>query len=90
MSAFQSDIVLGQEYEDTQSPAKGIATAIYFFQFGCERVSLETYDESSKEMRTLTVDAPRLRHVETGKVATTTRTGGPGNGVEPRAMAPVR
>jgi hypothetical protein len=84
MSNFNSDIVLGDEYEDTQTEFRGIATAIYFYQYGCERVNLEAFDKKTKDIRSLTFDAPRLRHVKTGRVATVTRTGGPGNGREAR------
>lgn len=84
MSTYTSDIILGDKYQDTQTDFEGVATAIYFYQYGCERVNLEAYDKKTKEIRSLAFDAPRLRHVNTGKVATVTRTGGPGNGREAR------
>jgi hypothetical protein len=84
MSTYTSDIVLGDKYRDTQTMFEGVATAIYFYQYGCERVQLETYDPASKEIKSISFDAPRLLHINTGKVATVTRTGGPGNGREAR------
>lgn len=82
--SYASDIILGDKYQDTQTEFEGTATAIYFYQYGCERVNLEAYDKKTKEIRSLTFDAPRLRSVKTGKIATVTRTGGPGNGNEAR------
>lgn len=87
MTNYTSDIIVGDEYEDTQTAFKGIATAIYFYQYGCERVNLEAFDKKNQDIRSLTFDAPRLRHVKSGKVATVTRTGGPGNGNEARRDA---
>jgi hypothetical protein len=84
---YISDIVLGDEYEDTQTAFRGIATAIYFYQYGCERVQIEAFDKKASDIRSLAFDAPRLRHVESGKVAKVTRTGGPGNGAERRSDA---
>ena len=87
MTTYQSDIILGEEYEDTQTAFRGIATATYFYQFGCERVNLEAYDKKTQDIRSLTFDAPRLRSVKSGKVAKTVRTGGPGLGNEARRDA---
>lgn len=81
---YKSDIVLGERYRDTQTGLEGIATAIYFYQYGCERVSIETLNESDKTISGTAFDAPRLQHVESGKVATVKRTGGPGDGREAR------
>lgn len=87
MTGYTSDIILGDEYEDTQTGYKGIATAIYFYQYGCERVNLEAFDKKTQDIRSLVFDSPRVRHVKSGKVATTNRTGGPGNGNEGRRDA---
>lgn len=73
---FETDVVLGQRYRDTVSGYEGVATACVFFLHGCERVTLEQWIQAAGEMRELTFDAPRLEHVETKKVARTTRTGG--------------
>lgn len=72
---YKSDIKLGEKYRDDQTGIEGTATAIVFFQHGCERVDIELVVNG--EIKTYSFDAPRLTHVETGKVATTTRTGGP-------------
>lgn len=87
---YKSDIKLGEEYEDTQTGFRGIATATYFYQHGCERVNVEAYDEERREIRSIVFDAPRLKHVNTGKVAKTHRTGGPGLGNEDRAEVTAR
>jgi hypothetical protein len=75
-STFKSDVKLGERYRDTVSGYEGIATAVYFYLHGCERVTLESWREAAAEMKELTFDAPRLEHVETKKQLTTTRTGG--------------
>ena len=80
--AYRSDIVLGEKYRDEQTGYEGIANAIYFFQYGCERVTIESYDATTKNIRTETFDAPRLVHVATGKRAQVTRTGGPDKSVD--------
>lgn len=85
---YESDVILGEKYEDTQTGYVGTATAIYFFQHACERVSLEKMKDDG-EILTETFDSPRLRHVATQKVARTTRPGGParrgeGNRAGPR------
>ena len=83
--SYASDIILGEDYADTQTEFTGKATAIYFYQYGCERVNLESYDKKTKNLVSLAFDAPRLKSIRTGLVATVTRTGGPGNGHEARA-----
>lgn len=74
---YKSDIVLGEKYVDDQTGYEGTATAIYFFQHACERVSLEAYDPTTKKVIETTFDAPRLRSLKTQKVATSERPGGP-------------
>lgn len=81
-NGYTSDIVLGEKYRDEQSGYEGTATAIYFFQYGCERVQIETYDGVQRQIRTETFDAPRLTHIESGKRAKTDKTGGPGDPTE--------
>lgn len=73
--SYKTDIKLGEKYKDEQTGIEGVATAIVFYQHGCERADLELV--VSGEIKTYGFDAPRLTHVETGKVATTARTGGP-------------
>jgi hypothetical protein len=84
-TSYKSDIVLGEKYIDNQTGFEGIATATYFFQYGCERVQIEAFDANTKEIRANTFDAPRLTNVRTQVTATTTRTGGPGHPGEGRA-----
>ena len=72
---YESDIILGDRYVDKQTGIEGTATAIHFYQYGCERVNLEAVVEGKIEEYSF--DAPRLTHKATDKVATTTRTGGP-------------
>lgn len=78
---YHSDITLGKRYRDPQTGITGTATAVYFFQYACERVALETV-KSDGELKEYTFDAPRLETVEERpKRVRTDRTGGPGLGV---------
>jgi len=72
---FESDIVLGEKYRDNQTGIEGTAVGVHFYQFGCERVSLESVNKG--EIKEYGFDAPRLTHIETGVTAKTTKTGGP-------------
>lgn len=75
--AFPSDIILGEKYIDKQTGYEGIATSVTFFQHACERVCIESFDTERKQVIESVFDAPRLTHVESGKVAQVTKTGGP-------------
>ena len=75
---FASDIVLGEKYIDKQTGYEGVATSVTFFQHACERVCIESYDETRKQVVEAVFDAPRLTHMKTGKTAEVTKTGGPG------------
>ena len=79
---YESDIKLGELYEDKQTGIKGHATGLFFYQHGCERVNIEVV--VAGKIEEYSFDAPRLTHVETQKVATTTRTGGPAKGMTAR------
>lgn len=83
---YRSDIKLGERYTDTQTGLTGVATALHFYQHACERVTLETL-KTDGELMEGAFDAPRLRHVESGRVAETTRTGGPARAGETRTVA---
>lgn len=72
---YTSDIKLGEKYRDDQTGIEGIVECIHFYQFGCERITLSLL--VAGDLKEYTFDAPRLRHVETGKLARTDRTGGP-------------
>lgn len=74
---YKSDIVLGEKYIDKQTGYEGVATSVSFFQHACERVVIEAFDDRRKQVIESVFDAPRLTHIKTQKVATTTKTGGP-------------
>jgi len=74
---YKSDIILGDRYIDKQTGYEGVATSVSFFQHACERVCVETFDRERQSVIECVFDAPRLTHVETQAVATTTKTGGP-------------
>lgn len=76
MTTHKSDIVLGDKYEDTVTGLQGVATGVTFYMHACERVTLEFLKDGKLEYETF--DAPRMKHLKTEAVATTTRTGGPG------------
>ena len=76
---YLSDIKLGEQYRDEQTGIIGTAVATTFWQHSCERVIIETVVEG--KIQEYSFDAPRMVHVETGKKATTDKTGGPGDGV---------
>lgn len=73
---YESDIKLGERYVDNQTGFEGVATSTTFYQHACERVGLEAFNSEQKKISIEIFDAPRLTHVETGKVATTRKTGG--------------
>ena len=87
MTNFETDIKLGDEYEDTLTGLKGRATAVTFYLHACERVTLEFLKEG--EIKYESFDSPRVEHVETKTVPTTHRTGGPG-GREAKQHSPER
>lgn len=74
-TTFKTDIVLGEKYRDAQTGFVGHATAVYFFQHGCERVQLKALIQG--ELKEYVFDAPELESVATGLRATSPRTGGP-------------
>lgn len=71
---YQSDIELGKRYLDKQTGIEGVATAVAFYQFACERVTIETV--VAGKIEEYTFDAPRLTNMETSETARATRTGG--------------
>ena len=84
---YKSDIRLGERYRDEQTGIEGTATAVYFYQFGCERVGLEFVVDGKIEDKSF--DAPRLTRVKTGVRATVFRTGGPERGASPERPGPA-
>ena len=75
MPQYNSDIVLGEEYEHAKLELKGIASAIYFFQHACERVTLQYINDG--ELQEATFDSLELRHVETQAPVVSEKKGGP-------------
>jgi hypothetical protein len=84
---YKTDIKLGERYRDDQTGTEGTATAITFYQHGCERASIEVV--AREEIKEYGFDAPRLTHVSSGVRATTARTGGPARGVSDQRPGPV-
>lgn len=83
---YGSDIELGKQYQDPQTGIRGVATAITFYQYACERVQIECVIQDKIEEYGF--DAPRLESVETRERAGTARTGGPGDPVPGRKVVP--
>ena len=79
--SYKSDVKLGERYSDPQTGVDGVATAIYFFQYACERVQLERVNEKDGKVEEHVFDAPRLERVADKKPVGASRTGGPGDGV---------
>lgn len=75
MAVYVSDIEVGEKYRDTQTGIEGHATALIFFQHGCERVDIEFVREGKIEHESF--DAARLVHIDSGKQAETEKPGGP-------------
>lgn len=78
-NTFKTDIILGERYRDEQTGIEGTATSVHFYQFACERIAIEAVIKGKIEEYYF--DAPRLIHLDSGKRATTTLTGGPQRGV---------
>jgi hypothetical protein len=83
---YTSDITLGQRYRDPQTGIEGVATGVHFYQYGCERVSLETV--VAGKIEEYSFDAPRLLNIETQERARSTRTGGPEPSVRQASARP--
>lgn len=77
---YGSDIELGKRYRDPQTGIEGVATSIHFYQYACERTTLEFLKKDGELMEN-TFDSPRLECVEKKQRARATRSGGPGDGV---------
>lgn len=85
MTNYKSDIKMGERYRDDQTGTEGVATGIHFYQFACERVTIE-FIHPQQGLQELTFDAPRLTSIKTGKTAEVTRTGGPARAGESRGV----
>lgn len=73
---YESSITLGEKYCDPQTGIVGTAVAVTFYQFACERVSIEAVING--EIKDYAFDAPRLESAATGERAKASRPGGPG------------
>ena len=79
---YVTDVKLGERYRDRQTGIEGTATAVTFYQFGCERVGLEAV--VAGKIEEYHFDAPRLEDVATKQPLVTTRTGGDRDPMPPR------
>lgn len=77
-AGFASEIELGKKYIDKQTGIKGVAIAVTFFQFGCERVGIEVVHAG--EIKEYSFDAPRLTEVGKEQPVQADKTGGPERG----------
>lgn len=75
---YETDIVLGERYKDSQTGIEGVATAVTFHQFGCERVMIEAV--VGGKIEEYGFDAPRLTRLGAEKPARLRGTGGPERG----------
>jgi hypothetical protein len=88
-TTFHTDIVFGDRYRDEHTGMEGIATGVFFYEHGCERVNLEVLHKDGK-LESYGFDAPRLIHVESGRRPEVAKTGGPGLSTEQRGAPPRR
>lgn len=67
MTAYNSEIQLGQRYRDINTGFEGTATVVSFFQHGCDRLTIKgmnkqgeivEYAFDSPEVELITADAP--------------------------------
>jgi hypothetical protein len=84
---YESDIVIGERYKDEQTGIEGVATGLTFFQYACERVSIEFVVNG--ELNEFTFDAPRLTRVSTSEKATAKKPGGPDRGTSHIQRGPL-
>ncbi len=76
---METDIILGDEYQDKITGFRGIATGVTFWLHACERVGLQ----SKKLTKDGTIaglewfDVPGVEHVKTKVAPKVAKTGGP-------------
>lgn len=80
---FTTDVVMGEKYRDPKTGIEGHVTGVHFYEFGCERVTLQVLTNQGS-LEEYGFDAPRLERVATGKAPRVERTGGPARGIESR------
>lgn len=74
---YGSDIKIGERYIDPQTGIEGVAVALTFYQYACERAVLEVV--VAGKIEEYGFDAPRLKRVDTQEQARAKRPGGPGD-----------
>lgn len=84
--SYESDVVLGESYQDKQTGIEGVATSVTFFQHACERVALELVVEGKIEEYVF--DAPRLVG-PSGHEVTAKEPGGPDRGSSHKQRGPL-
>ena len=85
MTTFQTDVVMGEKYRDPKTGIEGFVVGIHFYEYGCERVTLQTVN-SQEEINDYGFDAPRIERVSDGTSPKATKTGGPARGIEARGL----
>ena len=81
---YRSDIVLGEQYREKSTGLVGKATALYFFEHACERVTLRYLHDG--DVKEATFHAPEVERIKTGKTPVQQRSGGPGRGEGARVV----
>lgn len=78
MPTFKTNIRMGARYRDSATGFEGTATAVYFFQHGCERTLVKGINGQG-EVVEYVFDAPELEEVSTNKRVELVecKTGGP-------------
>jgi hypothetical protein len=76
--SYQSEIVMGERYRDSQSKFEGHAVCVAFYQHGCERVTLKGMNKNG-EIVEYGFDSPEVELVSTGEKikAPSKKPGGP-------------
>jgi hypothetical protein len=82
MTTHETDIVLGELYEDADTGLQGVADSIHFYRNACERVVLKYVHDG--DLKDASFDAVDLIHVDSGKQAKSRKTGGPQRTMPPR------
>lgn len=80
--AYKSDIVLGERYREKRTGLEGTATSVHFYENACERVVLMYLHDG--DIKEASFDSVELVSVTTGKLAESTRPGGPARTMPPR------
>jgi hypothetical protein len=83
---YRSDIILGEQYREKSTGLVGKATAVFFFEHACERVSLRYIHDG--DLKEATFDAPEVELVSTGKTPVQQKSGGPSRGEGARVVKP--